>query len=130
MDPRSGHRRRLRRVAFVSLMLMFLIPPTFAFGYTLRRYGTGSSANIFVYAVTDAELQRAYNKGYFPSGDYYWRVSYNFSSTKGANQWAYNHSWTSPVTMGSSSNFTVYAQCWVEQAVTAGGAWNCDTTVP
>ncbi len=127
---RAWSSRRLGRIVVVASLLLLIVPPSLAYGWTRRRYGSGTDARIGIYAVTNGQYQRVYNAAYFPSGGFLWRVSYNFSGAQGADEYSYNQSWNSGVSLGSTGPFNTYAQCYPVSSRAFGGAWNCDTTIP
>lgn len=128
MSETTPARRRSRRgrIIVVSVLVLALLAPAVAQGWTLRRYLSGqTTAGATIDAITDSALSREYNSAYHSTSDG-WRVRYYDTSNNITWQ---VESYSSPTSQGQTTG-SRYAYCQLLDPNTSNTAYNCDTTVP
>jgi hypothetical protein len=123
------------RIVIVACLLFTLLPPAIAYGWTLRRYASGTVAGSVEWSKmgeTDAFLDREYNRVYraedCSSG--WWRSEYRQSPGGAGDVTSANETNCSPTQIGATVG-PRQALCYkVSISIANTVTYNCDTTVP
>ncbi len=128
---RSG--RRAGRLFILISVLLVVLPPAAALGWTQYRYGQGTyDYESLIIESTSGFLEREYNGAYRSGGcaGGVWEVQYRVSPGGYANITSRNETQCNPTEIGATVG---PRRAWCEKhgsALAAPGPYNCDTTLP